>query len=60
MALAYERAVDHQMDPVGLDAAYAEIVDGFHKEMEEFIRKYCPKRLNDFDDLLEKAFWQYH
>jgi len=28
--------------------------------MEEFIRKYCPKRLNDFDDLLEKAFWQYH
>ena len=38
MALAYERAVDHQMDPVGLDAAYAEIVDSFHKEMEEFIR----------------------
>ena len=59
MALAYEREAEHEMDARGLDAAYAEIVDSFHKEMEEFITKYCPKKLNEFDDLLEKAFWQY-
>lgn len=60
MALAYERETEQELDQRGLDAAYAEIVDSFHKEMEEFIRKYCPKKLNEFDDLLEKAFWQYH
>ncbi len=60
MALAYEREAEQEMDARGLDAAYAEIVDSLHKEMEEFVRKYCPKKLNELDDLLEKAFWQCH
>jgi hypothetical protein len=60
MALAYERACEEEMDDVGLNAAYAEILGSVHKEMEEFVRKYCPKRLNDLDDLMEQAFWQYH
>lgn len=60
MALAYERASHEDIDEDGLNAAYAELLSGVHKEMEEFVRKYCPKRLNDLDDLMEKAFWQYH
>lgn len=60
MAMAYERETEQAMDNAGLDAAYAEIVNSFHKEMEAFITKYCPKKLGEFDDLMEQAFWQYH
>lgn len=60
MAVAYRRETNQELELAGLDAAYAEIVDSFHHEMGEFVRKYCPKRLNDFDELMEKAFWQYH
>lgn len=60
MAMAYEREAGHDLDGAGLDAAYAEIVSSFHKEMEEFVRKYCPKKLNDLDSLMESVFWQHH
>lgn len=60
MALAYERETNEEMHPDGLNAAYAEIMDSVHKELETFVTKYCPKRLNEFDDLMERVFWQYH
>lgn len=60
MAVAYRRETGEELEHAGLDAAYAEIVDSFQHEMEDFVRKYCPKRLVDFDQLMEQAFWQYH
>jgi len=60
MADAYHRETGSSLEPAGLDAAYAELVDSFHHEMEDFVRKYCPKRLVELDDLMEHAFWQYH
>lgn len=60
MAMAYERETDQEMDSRGLDAAYAEIMNSVHKELETFVTKYCPKKLSEFDDLMEQAFWQYH
>jgi len=60
MAAAYTKETGEELVPAGLDAAYADLVNSFHGEMEEFVRKYCPKRLTEFDDLMEQAFWQYH
>ena len=60
MGVAYTRECGEEMHPDGLNAAYAEILDSVHKELETFVTKYCPKRLNDFDDLMEHRFWQYH
>lgn len=60
MALAYYRECGEEMDKAGLDAAYAELIDSVHHELGEFVRKYAPKRLNEFDDLMEQCFWQYH
>lgn len=60
MAVAYERECNEQMHEDGLNAAYAELLDSVHHELSEFVRKYCPKRLNDFDDLMEQCFWRYH
>jgi len=60
MAAAYAKETGEELIPAGIDAAYADIVNSFHKEMEEFARKYCPKRLTEFDDLMEQAFWRYH
>ena len=60
MAVAYERETGQEPDPAGIDAAYAEIMNSVHKELEAFVTKYCPKKLNEFDDLMEQAFWQYH
>ncbi len=60
MAVAYRRETDEELVPAGLDAAYAEIISSFHGEMEEFVRKYCPKRLVELDAMMDQAFWQYH
>ena len=60
MAMAYERETGEDIDEAGLNAAYAEIMNSVHKELEAFVTKYCPKKLAEFDDLMEKAFWQYH
>ncbi|MGA1306130.1 MAG: hypothetical protein ACO3ZB_06265 [Candidatus Nanopelagicaceae bacterium] len=60
MAVAYRRETGEELLSAGLDAAYAELVDSFQHEMEDFVRKHCPKRLTDFDQLMEQAFWQYH
>lgn len=60
MAVAYERETGESLDETGLNAAYAEIMNSVHKELEAFVMKYCPKKLNEFDDLMEQAFWQYH
>jgi hypothetical protein len=60
MAVAYERETGESLDEAGLNAAYAEIMNSVHKELEAFVTKYCPKKLNEFDDLMEQAFWQYH
>jgi hypothetical protein len=60
MAVAYERETGGQMEDAGLNAAYAEIIDSVHHELSEFVRKYAPKRLNEFDDLMEQCFWRYH
>jgi hypothetical protein len=60
MAVAYRRETGDELVQAGLDAAYAEIISSFHGEMEEFVRKYCPKRLVELDALMDQAFWQYH
>ena len=60
MAVAYRRETGEELISAGLDAAYAEIIDSVHGEMEEFVRKYCPKRLVELDAMMEQAFWQYH
>ena len=60
MASAYEKETGMQLDKAGLNAAYASIVDSFHGEIEEFVRKYCPKRLVELDALMDQVFWQYH
>ena len=60
MAVAYRRETGEELEQAGLDAAYAEIISSFHGEMEEFVRKYCPKRLVELDAMMDQAFWQYH
>lgn len=60
MASAYAKETGQDLDEAGLNAAYACIVDSFHGEMEEFVRKYCPKRLVELDALMDQTFWQYH
>lgn len=60
MAVAYERESGEKPNDAGIDAAYTEIINSVHKELEAFVTKYCPKKLNEFDDLMEQAFWQYH
>ncbi len=60
MAVAYRRETGDELVQAGLDAAYAEIISSFHGEMEEFVRKYCPKRLVELDAMMDQAFWQYH
>jgi len=60
MAVAYQRETGEEMLDDGLNAAYAELLDSVHHELGEFVRKYCPRKLNDFDELMEERFWQYH
>lgn len=60
MASAYVKETGEELIPAGLDAAYADIVNAFHGEMENFVRKHCPKRLVELDAMMDQAFWQYH
>ena len=60
MASAYAKETGQELDEAGLNAAYASIVDSFHGEMEEFVTKYCPKRLVELDALMDQTFWHYH
>jgi len=60
MARHYFRATGQDLDNEGLDAAYCELLSIVHAEMEDFVRKYAPKRLVELDALMDQAFWQYH
>lgn len=60
MAAAYAKETGEELNAAGLDAAYADILNEVHVEMERFVMKHCPKRLVELDAMMEQAFWQYH